>query len=79
MVQEENKLTLEQIEEAVTSVSRKYGWNALEIEPGVFQLTIGDGEAEARELVDSLDDIEALVRRLEGEVDEHEYPTIGQR
>lgn len=70
-------LTIEKLEEALTPVARKYGWKAQEVQEGLFKVIITDGQHEAAGEVDSLDDIEVIVRDLEKEIDGQDYATIG--
>lgn len=75
---ESHTLTIEELEAAVTPIARKYGWNAVGVEEGKFELSITDGQHTAKGLVDSTDDIEGIVRELEKQIDEQDYAVIGQ-
>ena len=74
---EDNTLTIEKVIEAVTPLERKYDWNVVHASDDEFTLTITDGSHEASADLTSLEGIEELVKGLETELDEQDYPVIG--
>lgn len=74
---ENQELTIEVIESVVTPLERKYAWRAEGVAEGVFELSITDDQHTAKGLVTSIEEIDELVKKLESEVDEHNYKVIG--